>query len=208
MTLSGWLTCCAGAILIFLYSNNRALAVPFYLETGVGASEVFPTHSFGLAMNLGILGELKLDPGEPEIHLGIQTRLSNFVSEGTYYGLMAPYAVARIQWPNVFISGGASSLVWGGQSSNPSSSRFSMIYQATSYFAEVGGLWPLIPTFSLGFSAAATFAKNNYIRFPSPVYDGIFFMRFFLGTIGGNSESDPSARVEFKGWRYPYGRSR
>lgn len=208
MNLTGWLTCGVGTVLVILVSNNTAFAVPFYLDTGVGASQIFPSSAFGLAFNLGALAEFKLEPGEPEIHLGIQSRLSNFVSEGNYYGVMAPYAVARVQWPNIFISGGASSLVWGSQSSSPSSNALNLIYKATSYFAEAGGLWPLIPTFSLGFSVAATFAKSNFIRFPAPVYDGTFFMRFFIGSLGGNGESDPTVRSEFKGWRYPYGRSR
>jgi len=207
-----------GLLGVLPWITRPAEASSFYyeLQGGLGqvrsASPFFgtdaPSSGFGPSFNLALAysfsgGEIPL-----EFQLGLQSRLStSSVDNGmTYYGVLAPYPMVRLQLSQFFIGGGVTPVLWRRVATSPGVDSFKMVSGSLSFLSEAGFLWAVTPTFSLGAAAAAQFVSTGGTLSPKPILEATAVLRFYFGfSKKGASASSSSTSNEFKGWRYPFG---
>ena len=175
-------------------------AAPFF-GTGIPA-----TADMGAAFNLSLAYSTSGGQIPFEVQIGLNHRLSTG-SNGTEssYSLMASYPMVRIQMSQIFVTVGATPLIWRRVEPSAGIENFSMPSSAWSYLGEAGFLWSVTPQFSLGTAAAAQFVKAGEEMSPQPVAEVTAVLRFYFGFSGGGSGARSNSSNEFKGWRYPFG---
>lgn len=198
-----------GIICSWLFSPS-AQAMPLFLETGIGVSKS-PTLNQGIGYHLGLLGQISFGPRDGELYVGILNRLSSatHLTQNLTTHLWRPYAALRAQFTYFFVTAGYSPFAWEQVTSSFSLSSFDRMDPGSSFFGELGVIWPIVPTFSLGLSAANTFISQSGNSSNAAIFDALFFMQFYLGSIGKEEISDAHhSPSDYEGWRYPYGKIR
>lgn len=206
----------AASLLALLLFPAPAHAVRFFFEAGGGLSQlrgmepaygvgIPSTSDLGFTVSASAFASFSDGRNPIELQIGFEPRLSSAPAGGTNYSLLAAYPIVRVQLSTLFFGAGATPLAYTRSSGTAGIDSFTLINGGLAYFGEVGVLWPVTPEFSMGVSGAASFLNGPSGLSPAPVYDGTFFMRFYVGAIGENGPSSGRTSNEFKGWRYPFG---
>jgi hypothetical protein len=161
-----------------------------------------PNASIGYGLNYGIWTTFSNNDPALNLQFGVVNRYSSASGNGATYGFMAAYPVLRLQISRIFISAGATPLVWQSLDYNGVSYGIQRAVGAMSYLGEAGILFPITPKFSFGASATAEYVKQNSVSSPSPIGSANLLMRFYFDFDNGSHQSS-----EFRGWRYPFGQN-
>jgi hypothetical protein len=170
---------------------------PFY---GTGVSSV----EFGYGLNFGIFTTFTERSPALNLQFGLEDRYTSSAAgaPGDSMQFMAVYPVLRLQLSRLFLSVGATPLVYRGDTINGVSTSLTSVSGAISYLGEAGLLMPVTPKFSFGASGSGEWVDSGSTLSPKPILAANFFMRFYFDF--GSGETMNSS--EFKGWRYPFGR--
>src|SRR3989338_6506003 len=139
-------------------------------------------------------------PNAPVVfHFGIQHRLAT-ASRGTdYFGLQATYPFLRAEWSAIYITAGATPLIWKRAMRESGIDNFNQMAGSLAILAELGFAFFITPEVS--FLAGAT---GQALRSPAGagpyVLDVTVGFRFFYGTYEKTRDRRP-----FDGFRYPKG---
>ena len=203
-----------GISVIFL-GSSMAHAGSFYVETAGGVAKFQQASPFygasapnstGIGYDTDIALMANLGSGGPiEFHVGLQNRLSSASAGSQNYLFEALYPEVRVQFSRIYLSFGATPLVWMRNQTTPGLDQIASASGALSMLGEAGMLWPITPEFSLGLAAGAQAVKSSGTLSPKPILDGTVLMRFYFGFFKSGSEASSD---EFKGWRYPFGHLR
>lgn len=206
-----------GLFLILLMTlSTPAFASSFYYELQGGMGQVREANpffgdgaatpsSYGTSFNFSFGYSFSGGEIPAEVQIGLQGRLSSTsVSNGmTYYGLVAPYPILRLQLSRIYVGAGATPVMWRRIGSTAGLDALEMVNGSIAFLGEAGFLWPVAPTFSLGAALSGQFITTSGTLSPKPILEATVVLRFYFGFSKGGAAASSN---EFKGWRYPFGR--
>jgi hypothetical protein len=199
------------AVLATLIASPGAFAGGnFYLETGLGASQIISGSSLfmghdptrlGIGLNSSLMASF--EAGNPVINLqtGVQLRFSSATGDTGACGLLELMPVARLQVSRAFVGVGLTPLVWRRVGDAPGLDSYLPPPEPFAIMAEAGVLWPVVPIFSLGVLGSAEWIRSHDVVSPSPDLQVTVLLRFYFGFW----RTPATASNEFRGWRYPFG---
>lgn len=194
---------------------GKAQSLYYEVEGGVSqvreASPFFgggeaKTLAFGAAIDFGLFTGFtpKNKKNIFELQVGIQGHYVTATASGGAVSMLTPYPVVRLQAARLFLTAGASPLVY---KTTPASSSFTPSTGSIAVLGELGLLWPITPEFSLGLVAGGEAVSTGGTLSPKPAAELTILMRFYfkLFGIGGDGNGSGRSSIEWNGWRYPFG---
>lgn len=203
---------------LLLLVSVPAHAVTFYIESQTGLSQFRNASSFfgtpvtsptdlGFSFGMAFMASFGNGDSPMELQLGVLPKYSTGSDTSGSYTVLSLYPLLRLQLSRLYLAGGATPWIYHQSSATGGGfDQFPYTTSSLAYYGEAGFLFPLVPTFSIGFSSSATWINGPSGENSGPLLDFTFLMRFYAGSIGGSSSGHTSN--EFRGWRYPFGHLR
>ena len=209
-----------GAI-AFNFASYPAYAIQIYVDASAGFNRILKgatyfdtgsteTPTGGAGINLAVLYRVNPFNVRLPIHIGLQHRMSTGTLSTESVGVQALYPIVRAQLQRIYISVGATPLVWNKVGGSSGLALYSKKSVGTfAGVAEAGYEFPITPEISLAGGVATQYARTasvadaTYMTFE---YFGMF--RFYFGTppdFDARDQDRDNDRDKYRGYRYPYG---
>lgn len=183
------------------------------MDAGGGASQVRGANPFfttsestlnvGVALNFTAAVQLTRVNSRGRVFFGASHRYLTASDNQAEFGLQTTYPVLRFAFPGLFLTLGATPIVWRKDTAT-GVDGWHRVLNSVSYLAEVGIEYGLSPEASLIAAGTGQIVSLAGQTSPKPSFDLTAQIRiYFFPRSSGDSSSSSSDYLD--GWRYPFG---